>query len=140
MKNFCNSKPTESTPLWRKNMLILLIAFITLGASLTLSAQKFEVTGNDAMKGQSTEIGLSGSTFSKIYYLFRIDQAGVYHSVTFQVGQGEPIAYAPQKDAGTYVIYEFDEFKEFPFNFELYKVNDGVLQVGKIVISTKNDQ
>jgi hypothetical protein len=139
MKNFYETKTNETALLLRKFMLPFLLVLMTLGVALSTNAQKFEVNGNDAIKGQSTEISLSGSTFNKIYYLFRIDEAGTYHSVTFMVGQGESITYATQKEAGTYVIIEFDEFKEFPFNFELYKPEDGVLQTGKVVISDKSE-
>lgn len=140
MKHDYNFRKDEKTPLWRNFMLTLLMTLLTLGASLTVNAQNYEVTGEDANNGQSTEIGLNGSTIGKFYYLFRIDQAGGYHSVTFQVGQGEAFTYAPQKDAGTYVIYEFDDFKDFPIGSELNKIEGGVKQMGKIVISNHNDQ
>ncbi|MFU8844077.1 MAG: hypothetical protein ACNA7V_09755 [Bacteroidales bacterium] len=118
-------------------MILFFAAFLVAGVAFNASAQKFQVTGNDAQLNQSTEIGLSGTTVGKFYYLFRIDEAGKYHSVTFQFGQGVPIVFAPQKASGKYVIYEFSEFKELPFNFELYKPEDGILQTGSVTISSK---
>jgi hypothetical protein len=116
-------------------LMSLLVLFILLGASLSVNAQKYEITGNQSALTRATEITLSSSTINKFYYLFRLDENGAYQYVTFMVGQGIPLNYAPQKTAGKYVIIEFDEFKEKPFNFEKFKPTDGILQTGEITIT-----
>lgn len=113
----------------------LLVILMVLVSSLSVNAQKYEVKGTKSALTQSTEITLSGSTINKFYYLFRIDENGDYQYVTFMVGQGIPLNYAPQKTAGKYIIIEFDEFKEKPFNFEKFKPTDGILQTGEITIT-----
>ena len=123
-----------------KKITFLLFSLIfLLGIFNELNAQKYELTGTESQVSQATEITLSGSTFNKFYYLFRIDDAGEYHYVTFMVGQGIPLKYAPQQTSGKYVIYEFDEFKEMPFDFEKYNPEDGILQDGEAIISTNNN-
>jgi hypothetical protein len=115
-------------------IMALLVTFMVLGSSISVNAQKYEVTGAKSQITQATEITLSGSTINKFYYLFRVDENGAYQYVTFMVGQGIPLNYAPQKTAGKYVIIEFDEFKEKPFNFEKFKPENGILQTGEITI------
>jgi hypothetical protein len=115
-------------------LMSLLVLIMVLGASLSVNAQKYEVTGNQSALTQATEITLSGSTINKFYYLFRVDEKGDYQFVTYMVGQGIPLNYAPQKTVGKYVIIEFNEFKEMPFNFEKFKPTDGILQTGEITI------
>jgi outer membrane lipoprotein-sorting protein len=110
-----------------------------LGTSFSVNAQKYEISGNKSLVSQDTEITLSGSSKGKFYYLFKIDENGDYQFITFMVGQGIPLNYAPQKSAGKYVIYEFDEFKEMPFNFEKFKPTDGILQAGEITITSSTD-
>lgn len=116
-------------------ILPLLVVMLVLVASMNVNAQKYEVTGTESVLTQTTEIKLSGSTIHKFYYLFRIDENGEYQYIIFQVGQGTPLDFAPQKTAGRYVIYEFDNFKEDPFNFEKFKPLDGILQTGEISIT-----
>jgi len=138
MKNFYENKTNKLSPLWRKAMLTFLIALITLGVSLSLHAQKFEVTGKNVVKGQSAEIGLSGSIDGTFYYLFRIDDMEQYHYVRAQIGQGIPLSFGNNfKETGTYVIYAFDEFKGIPFDFDKYKPTEGIIQSGNVKISTE---
>lgn len=120
--------------LLRTVLLPLLVLFLVIGASSNVNAQKYELTGTKSQITQATEITLSGSTIHKYYYLFRIDESGEYQYVIFQVGQGTPLNFAPQKTSGKYVIYEFDNFKENPFNFEKFKPAEGILQTGEISI------
>lgn len=117
-------------------ILALLSALMVLATSLSVNAQKYEITGSKSLVSQDTEITLSGSSTGKFYYLFKIDENGNYQFITFMVGQGIPLNYAPQRSTGKYVIYEFDEFKEMPFNFEKFKPTDGILQTGEITISS----
>lgn len=112
----------------------LLVLFMVLGTSFSGNAQKYVVTGTKSALNQATDITLSGSTINKFYYLFRVDEKGDYQFITYMVGQGIPLNYAPQKTEGKYVIIEFDEFKEMPFNFEKFKPADGILQTGEITI------
>jgi hypothetical protein len=123
----------------RMAILPLLVVCLMLGASVNANAQKYELTGVKSQITQATEITLSNSTVNKFYYLFRVDDANETHFVTFMVGQGFPLKYAPQETAGKYVIYEFDEFKEMPFNFEKYKPADGVKQTGEVTITSGNN-
>jgi hypothetical protein len=125
--------------LLRAAILPLLLAMLMLGAWTNANAQKYDLTGTKSQITQATEITLSGSTIDKVYYLFRIDAAGNYQYVTFMVGQGIPLKYAPQTIEGKYLVFEFDEFKESPFNFEKFKPTDGILQSGEINISTDNN-
>lgn len=126
--------------LYQRNYLLhaailpLLVTIMVLGATLSVNAQKYEITGTKSALSQATEITLSGSTIDKYYYLFRIDANGDYQFITYMVGQGIPLNYAPQKTEGKYVIIEFDEFKEMPFNFVKFKPTDGILQTGEITI------
>lgn len=117
----------------------LLVLLMVLFASLKTDAQKYELTGSASQFDQAKDIKLSGSTVGKFYYLFRIDEQGVYHYVTYMVGQTYELNYAPQKTAGKYVVYEFDEYKGMPFNFELYEPTDGILQTGEITITTNQN-
>lgn len=117
----------------------VIVAFITLGVSWNVSAQKFNVTASDSQVDQAKYIKLSGSTIGKFYYLFRIDELGNYQFITFMVGQSYELNYAPQIAEGKYVVYEFDDFKGMPFNFELYKPADGILQTGEITITSNQN-
>jgi hypothetical protein len=123
----------------RMAILPLLVVCLMLGASVNANAQKYELTGVKSQITQATEITLSNSTVNKFYYLFRVDDANKYHFVTFMVGQGFPLKYAPQETAGKYVVYEFDNFMEMPFNFEKYKPTDGVKQTGEITVTVSNN-
>jgi len=123
----------------KKITLLLFSLILLLGMTNELNAQKYELTGTESQVSQATEITLSNSTFNKFYYLFRIDDAGEYHYVTFMVGQGIPLKYASQTMEGKYLIYEFEEFKEMPFDFEMYNPEDGILQEGEAIISTNNN-
>jgi outer membrane lipoprotein-sorting protein len=120
--------------LLRAVILPLMVVLLMLGATVKTNAQKYELTGTKSALTQETEITLSGSTIHKFYYLFRIDENEDYHFVIFQVGQGTPLNFAPQKTEGKYVIYEFENFKENPFNFEKFKPTDGILQTGEVTI------
>jgi hypothetical protein len=120
--------------LLRAAILPLMVGLLALGAWTNANAQKYELTGSKSQITQATEITLSGSTIDKYYYLFRIDENDDYKFVTYMVGQGIPLNYAPQKTEGKYVIIEFNEFKEMPFNFEKFKPSDGTLQNGEITI------
>ncbi|KAF0234956.1 MAG: hypothetical protein FD181_3584 [Prolixibacteraceae bacterium] len=125
--------------LLRAAILPLLVVMLMLGASTNASAQKYDLTGTNSQITQATEITLSNSTVNKFYYLFRVDDANETHFVTFMVGQGLPLQYAPQETAGKYVVYEFDEFKGMPFNAEKYKPADGTLQAGEVTVTAKNN-
>ncbi len=134
-KNLLNLKKT----LYQTATLPLLVVFMVLGFSMNTNAQKYELTGTESQVTQATEITLSNSTIDKFYYLFRIDDAGEYHSVTFMVGQNLPLEYAPQTVPGKYVVYEFDEFKDLPFDLEKFNPKDGILQDGEVNITTQNN-
>jgi hypothetical protein len=120
-------------------LLPLLVVFMVLGTSLSANAQKYEVTGSPSQIDQATDIKLSGSTVGKFYYLFKIDEQGEYQFITYMVGQSYELNYAPQKAAGKYVVYEFDEYKGMPFNFGLYKPADGILQTGEVTITANQN-
>ena len=125
--------------LLRAAILPLLVAMLMLGAWTNANAQKYELTGSKSQITQATEITLSNSTVNKFYYLFRIDDANETHYVTFMVGQGFSLNYAPQETAGKYVVYEFDEYKGMPFNTEMYNPADGILQTGEVTITAGNN-
>lgn len=120
-------------------VMLLLVCFMLLGATMNANAEKYEVTSSKSAVTQATEITLSGSTVNKFYYLFRVDENGDYQFVTYMVGQSYELNYAPQKAAGKYVVYEFNEFKGMPFNAELYNPKDGILQTGEITISSNQN-
>jgi hypothetical protein len=125
--------------LLRAVILPLMVVMLVLGAWTNANAQRYDLTGSKSQITQATEITLSNSTFNKFYYLFRVDDANETHFVTFMVGQGYPLEYAPQKTAGKYVVYEFNEFKEMPFNFAKYKPAEGVKQNGEVTITPQTN-
>lgn len=134
-KNLLNLKKSW----YHKAILSLLVVFMVLGLSLNTSAQIYELTGFESQLTQATEITLSNTTVAKFYYLFRVDDANQYSYVTFVVGQGFPVRYAPQSVAGKYVVIEFDEFKGMPFDFENFSPDDGILQDGEVIVTTENN-
>lgn len=125
--------------LLRAAILPLLVVLLVLGGTLNASAQKYELSGTISQLTQATEITLSNSTVNKFYYLFRVDEANVNHFVTFMVGQGFPLKYAPQESVGKYVVYEFEEFKGMPFDMDNYKPTDGIKQTGEVTITADNN-
>lgn len=134
-KNLLNLKSN----VLRTVMLPLMVVLLVLGATTNVNAQKYELAGTKSALNQATEITLSNSTINKFYYLFRIDDANETHYVTFMVGQGFPLKYAPQETAGKYVVYEFDEYKGMPFNTEKYNPTDGVKQTGEVTVIISNN-
>lgn len=129
----------QRNSLYQRAILPILVVFMVMGFSMNTNAQKYELTGTESQITQATEITLSNTTVAKIYYLFRVDDADQFSYVTFVVGQGFPVKFAPQTTAGKYVVYEFDEFKSMPFDFEKYNPDDGILQNGEVIISTENN-
>lgn len=125
--------------LLRMAILPLMVVCLMLGATVNASAQKYELTGVKSQITQATEITLSNSTVNKFYYLFRVDNANETHFVTYMVGQGFPLIYAPQQTAGKYVVYEFDDYKGMPFNVDKYNPTDGVKQTGEVTITAGNN-
>lgn len=134
-KDFKKSKNN----LLRAVILPLLVVLLVLVATTNTNAQKYELTGTKSAVTQATEITLSNSTVNKFYYLFRVDEANVNHFVTFMVGQGFPLKYAPQESVGKYVVYEFEEFKGMPFDMDNYKPTDGIKQTGEVTITAGNN-
>lgn len=130
---------TLKNNLLRAVILPLMVVMLMLGAWTNANAQKYDLTGTKSQITQATEITLSGSTVNKFYYLFRVDDANETHYVTYMVGQGFPLKYAPQQTAGKYVVYEFTEYKGMPFNTEKYKLIDGIKQTGEVTITTGNN-
>ena len=123
-----------------KAMLPILVVLLMLGASMNASAQKYELTGTESQITQATEITLSGSKEGKYYYLFRVDENENYQYLRAQVGVGAKLNFGSDfKNAGTYVVLEFDEFKGLPFDLDKYKPSDGNLQDGSVIINISSN-
>lgn len=121
-------------------ILSLLVVFMVLGTTLNTNAQKYELSGTESQITQSTEITLSGSTDGKFYYLFKVDENENYQYLRVQVGQGIPLVFGSDFTGnGTYVVYEFDEFKGLPFDLDKYRPSDGNLQEGSVIININSN-
>jgi hypothetical protein len=117
----------------------VLTGFVFFGTALKANAQKYELTGNKSSITQTTEITLSGSTEGKFYYLFMIDGNGNYQYLKAQVGHNVPLKFGSDfKEEGTYVVYEFNEFKGLPFDFKKHNPSEGAIQNGEIKIDKSN--
>lgn len=113
----------------------LLVVVMVLVASSNVSAQKYEVLSKESQIDQTTEISLSGSTTGKFYYLFFVDENDNYSYLRAQIGVGVPVKFGTDfTKEGTYVVFEFDEFKGVPFDMDSYNPADGVEQNGEIII------
>ena len=126
--------------LLRAAILPLLVVMLMLGAWTNVSAQKYELTGVKSQITQATEITLSNSTNGKFYYLFLLDENDSYQYLRLQVGQGIPLIFGSDfTEKGTYVVYEFDDFKGLPFDLVKYKPSDGNLQEGSVIININSN-
>jgi hypothetical protein len=121
--------------LLRTALLPLLVVLLVLVAPINVNAQKYDVSGSKSALTQATEITLNGSTEGKFYYLFLFDDSGNYHYLKAQVGHNVPLKFGSDfKEAGTYMVFEFNEYKGVPFEFDKYNPTDGILQNGEIKI------
>jgi len=130
MKNIYENKKNENAPKWQRFLTMLaLVIFIVSGTSFNGIAQ-YNVTGANLCAGQTANIGLNNSTLNSNYHLLRtVGNTPTY--VTYQVGQGIPLAYGPQNATGKYEVYQYNVVTSDP----LVIIENGTKQTGDVSIN-----